>query len=145
MILLGEGNPPSIIHVPFLSEIVMNFEFKIDQKLMQKTLTKIFWVFFVWFFLNYKHITDNTILNTTYTNYNAYLHYSSYSLTVLSPFFYLLHTKPPFFGFHVEVCTYLCYALRGWGTDFPQKYDCEVCPVDGDFDCMSTMFPGWRI
>ena len=31
------------------------------------------------FFFNYKHNTYNTIWNTTCTNYNAYLHYSTYS------------------------------------------------------------------
>ena len=50
MILVGEGNPPSIIHVPFLSEIVMNFEFKIDQKLVQKNPDKDFLGFFLFGF-----------------------------------------------------------------------------------------------
>ena len=31
------------------------------------------------FFWITKHNTYNTIWNTTYTNYNAYLHYSTYS------------------------------------------------------------------
>ena len=34
---------------------------------------------YIYIFINYKHKTDNTISNTTYTNYNAHLNYSSYS------------------------------------------------------------------
>jgi len=36
VIVHGEGNPISIIPVPFLSEIIMNCKSKIYQKLVQK-------------------------------------------------------------------------------------------------------------